>query len=92
MSEAEHRAGTIRICAEGLACTKAICNYIHTLTAAFPAAPMPRRRGRATPVEALLGRPSHASAQGGYGLTAIPPNLFQLFVKQSLAVASYALD
>ena len=36
MSEAEHRAGTIRISAEGLACTKAICNYIHDTYGRFP--------------------------------------------------------
>src|SRR5262249_30047890 len=36
MSEAEHRAGTIRISAEGLACTKAICSYIHDTYGRFP--------------------------------------------------------
>jgi hypothetical protein len=36
MSEAEHRSGTIRISAEGLACTKAICNYIHDTYGRFP--------------------------------------------------------
>jgi hypothetical protein len=36
MSEAEHRAGTIGISAEGLACTKAICNYIHDKYGRFP--------------------------------------------------------
>src|SRR6516162_2942160 len=40
MSEAEHRADAIRISADGLACTKAICNYIHDTSGAFPAAPM----------------------------------------------------
>lgn len=39
MSEAEHRAGTIRINAEGLACTKAICNYIHDTLLADTADP-----------------------------------------------------
>jgi hypothetical protein len=37
MSEIEHRAGTIRISAERLACTKAICNYIHDTYGRFPA-------------------------------------------------------
>jgi hypothetical protein len=36
MSEAEHRAGTVRVSAEGLACTKAICNYIHDTYGRFP--------------------------------------------------------
>src|SRR5258706_5934 len=36
MSEAEHRVGAIRISAEGLACTKAICNYIHDTYGRFP--------------------------------------------------------
>src|SRR5215813_3933204 len=36
MSEAEHRAGTVRLSAEGLACTKAICNYIHDTYGRFP--------------------------------------------------------
>jgi hypothetical protein len=36
MSEAEHRAGTIRISEEGLACTKAICNYIFDTYGRFP--------------------------------------------------------
>jgi hypothetical protein len=36
MSEAEHRAGTVRVSAEGLACTKAICNYIHDRYGRFP--------------------------------------------------------
>ena len=37
MSEAEHRVGAIRISPEGLACTKAICNYIHDTYGRFPA-------------------------------------------------------
>ena len=36
MSEAEHRVGAIRISPEGLACTKAICNYIHDTYGRFP--------------------------------------------------------
>jgi hypothetical protein len=36
MSEAEHRAGTVRVSAEGLACTTAICNYIHNTYGRFP--------------------------------------------------------
>jgi len=36
MSEAKHRAGTIRISAKGLACTKAICNYIYDTDGRFP--------------------------------------------------------
>jgi hypothetical protein len=36
MSEAEHRAGTVRVSAEGLACTKAICNYIQDTYGRFP--------------------------------------------------------
>jgi hypothetical protein len=36
MSEAQHRAGTVRLSAEGLACTKAICNYIHDAYGRFP--------------------------------------------------------
>jgi hypothetical protein len=36
ISEAEHRAGTVRLSAEGLACTKAICNYIHYTYGRFP--------------------------------------------------------
>src|SRR5262249_25599556 len=29
MSNEEHRAGTVRVSAEGLACTKAVCSYIY---------------------------------------------------------------
>jgi hypothetical protein len=36
MSEEEHRAGAIRLSAEGLACTKAVCNYIHETYGRFP--------------------------------------------------------
>jgi hypothetical protein len=36
MSEQEHRAGAIRISAEGLACTKAVCNYIYDTYGRFP--------------------------------------------------------
>ena len=36
MSEAEHRAGALRFSAEGLACTKAICNYIFDTFGRFP--------------------------------------------------------
>ena len=36
MSEAEHRAGARRISDEGLACTKAICNYIFDTFGRFP--------------------------------------------------------
>jgi nitroreductase len=37
MSDEEHRAGAIRLSAEGLACTKAVCNYIHETYGRFPA-------------------------------------------------------
>lgn len=37
MSDAEHHAGTIRTSDEGLACTKAICNYIYGTYGRFPA-------------------------------------------------------
>lgn len=37
MPEAEHRAGTVRVSDEGLACTKAICNYIFETYGRFPA-------------------------------------------------------
>ena len=36
MSDAEHRAGAVRISAEGLACTKAVCNYIYDTYGRFP--------------------------------------------------------
>lgn len=36
MSEEEHRAGAVRISAEGLACTKAVCNYIYETYGRFP--------------------------------------------------------
>jgi hypothetical protein len=36
MSEQEHRAGALRISPEGLACTKAVCNYIYDTYARFP--------------------------------------------------------
>ncbi len=36
MSEAEHRAGAIKFSDEGLACTKAICNYIFDTYGRFP--------------------------------------------------------
>jgi hypothetical protein len=36
ISEADHGAGTVRLSAEGLACTKAICNYIHDTYGRFP--------------------------------------------------------
>jgi hypothetical protein len=36
--EAEHRAGTITISDEGLACTKATCNYVFDTYGRFPAA------------------------------------------------------
>jgi len=36
MSEQDHRAGAIRISAEGLACTKAVCNYIYDTYGRFP--------------------------------------------------------
>jgi hypothetical protein len=36
MSEAEHRAGTVRVSAEGIACTKAVCNYIYDTYGRFP--------------------------------------------------------
>ena len=38
MSEAEHRAGAVRVSDEGLACTKAICNYVFETYGRFPAA------------------------------------------------------
>ena len=36
MSDEDHRAGTVRISAEGLACTKAVCNYIYDTYGRFP--------------------------------------------------------
>jgi hypothetical protein len=36
MSDEAHRAGAIRLSAEGLACTKAVCNYIHDTHGRFP--------------------------------------------------------
>jgi nitroreductase len=36
MSNEEHRAGAIRLSAEGLACTKAVCNYIYQTYGRFP--------------------------------------------------------
>ena len=38
MSEEEHRTGALRISAEGLACTKAVCNYIYDTYGRFPGA------------------------------------------------------
>jgi hypothetical protein len=37
MPEAEHRAGAVRVSDEGLACTKAICNYVFETYGRFPA-------------------------------------------------------
>jgi len=36
MSDGEHRTGTVRVSAEGLACTKAVCNYIYDTYGRFP--------------------------------------------------------
>jgi hypothetical protein len=36
MSDEEHRAGAVRISAEGLAVTKAVCNYIYDTYGRFP--------------------------------------------------------
>lgn len=36
MSDAEHRAGTVAISDEGIACTKAICSYIYETYGRFP--------------------------------------------------------
>jgi len=36
MSNEEHRAGTVRVSAEGLACTKAVCSYIYDTYGRFP--------------------------------------------------------
>jgi hypothetical protein len=36
MSAAEHRAGTVQVSDEGIACTKAVCNYIHETYGRFP--------------------------------------------------------
>jgi hypothetical protein len=38
MSEQAHRAGAVRVSAEGLACTKAVCNYIYDTYGRFPGA------------------------------------------------------
>src|SRR5262245_30336585 len=38
MSDEEHRAGGIRVSAEGLACTKAVCNYVYETYGRFPGA------------------------------------------------------
>jgi len=36
MSDEEHRVGTVRVSAEGLACTKAVCSYIYDTYGRFP--------------------------------------------------------
>jgi hypothetical protein len=36
MSDAEHRRGTVGVSDEGIACTKAVCNYIHETYGRFP--------------------------------------------------------
>ena len=36
MSNEQHRAGAMRLSAEGLACTKAVCNYIYETYGRFP--------------------------------------------------------
>jgi len=36
MSDVEHRSGTVEITEEGIACTKAICNYIYETYGRFP--------------------------------------------------------
>jgi hypothetical protein len=36
MSDAEHRRGTVAVSEEGIACTKAVCNYIHETYGRFP--------------------------------------------------------
>jgi hypothetical protein len=36
MSDAEHRNGTVEISEEGIACTKAVCNYIYGTYGRFP--------------------------------------------------------
>jgi hypothetical protein len=36
MSEAQYRASTLGVSADGLACTKAVCNYIHDTYGRFP--------------------------------------------------------
>jgi hypothetical protein len=36
ISDDAHRAGAVEISAEGIACTKAICNYIHETYGRFP--------------------------------------------------------
>ncbi len=36
MPDEEHRAGAVRLSAEGLACTKAVCNYIYDTYGRFP--------------------------------------------------------
>ena len=36
MSDAEHRTGAVEISEEGIACTKAICNYIYETYGRFP--------------------------------------------------------
>jgi len=36
ISDTEHRDGTVQISEEGIACTKAVCNYIHQTYGRFP--------------------------------------------------------
>jgi hypothetical protein len=36
MSDAEHRRGTVSVSEEGIACTKAVCNYIYETYGRFP--------------------------------------------------------
>ena len=36
ISDTEHRDGAVQISEEGIACTKAVCNYIHQTYGRFP--------------------------------------------------------
>ena len=36
MAEAQHRASTVKVSEEGIACTKAVCNYIFKTYGRFP--------------------------------------------------------
>ena len=57
ISDAEHREGTVEISDEGIACTKAICSYIHETYGRFP--------GTADAMHLIV---VHASPSFGYRL------------------------
>ena len=60
MSEAEHHAGTVRVSADALACTKAICNYIYDTYGRFPGGTVRSTSSRVRTASAIPGK-SHTS-------------------------------